>query len=425
MKLNQITKNYTIGIIGLGYVGLPLALEFGKKFLVVGYDINKNRINELKNNFDSNDANGKKKFNANRAQFTNNINDLKKSNFIIVTVPTPIKVNKKPDLKYINQACKDVAKIINKNDIVVFESTVYPGLTEDHCVPIIEKISRLTYLKDFFVGYSPERINPGDKKRTIRNIVKIVAGCDSKTTKIINDIYKKIIDAGTYVVSSIKIAESAKVIENTQRDLNIALINELAIIFNKLNIDTKEIIDAASSKWNFQKFYPGLVGGHCIGVDPYYLTHLAKKINLNPKIITSGRKLNDNMHIYIKKKFLKKIKEKGINKKNLRILIMGYTFKENCNDIRNTRILNLYKSLSQNYNTYVYDPLVIKNQNNIKNVKFIKSLKSKKFDAVIITLKHDVFKKITIQNLKKILFKKNVIYDLKGLYNKKEVDLTL
>ena len=292
-------------------------------------------------------------------------------------------------------------------------------------MPIIEKISRLTYLKDFFVGYSPERINPGDKKRTIRNIVKIVAGCDPKTTKIINDIYKKIIDAGTYVVSSIKIAESAKVIENTQRDLNIALINELAIIFNKLNIDTKEIIDAASSKWNFQKFYPGLVGGHCIGVDPYYLTHLANKINLNPKIITSGRKLNDNMHIYIKKKFLKKIKEKGINKKNLRILIMGYTFKENCNDIRNTRILNLYKSLSQKYNTYVYDPLVIKNQNNIKNVKFIKSLKSKKFDAVIITLKHDVFKKITIQNLKKFLFKKNVIYDLKGLYNKTEVDLTL
>ena len=425
MKLTQITKNYTIGIIGLGYVGLPLALEFGKKFLVIGYDVNTNRIKELKNNFDSNDANGKKKFNANRAQFTNNINDLKKSNFIIVTVPTPIKVNKKPDLKYINQACKDVAKIINKNDIIVFESTVYPGLTEDHCVPIIEKISRLTYLKDFFVGYSPERINPGDKKRTIRNIVKIVAGCDPKTTKIINDIYKKIIDAGTYVVSSIKIAESAKVIENTQRDLNIALINELAIIFNKLNIDTKEIIDAASSKWNFQKFYPGLVGGHCIGVDPYYLTHLANKINLNPKIITSGRKLNDNMHIYIKKKFLKKIKEKGINKKNLRILIMGYTFKENCNDIRNTRILNLYKSLSQKYNTYVYDPLVIKNQNNIKNVKFIKSLKSKKFDAVIITLKHDVFKKITIQNLKKFLFKKNVIYDLKGLYNKTEVDLTL
>ena len=424
MKLTQITKNYKIGIIGLGYVGLPLALEFGKKFLVTGYDVNKKRIKDLKNNFDSNDANGKK-FNANRALFTNNINDLKKSNFIIVTVPTPIKLNKKPDLKYINQACKDVAKIINKNDIIVFESTVYPGLTEDYCVPIIEKISKLNYLKDFFVGYSPERINPGDKKRTIRNIVKIVSGCDPKTTKIINAIYKKIIDAGTYVVSSIKIAESAKVIENTQRDLNIALINELAIIFNKLNIDTKEIIDAASSKWNFQKFYPGLVGGHCIGVDPYYLTHLAKKINLNPKIITSGRKLNDNMHIYIKKKFLKKIKEKGINKKNLRILIMGYTFKENCNDIRNTRILNLYKSLSQNYNTYVYDPLVIKNQNNIKHVKFIKSLKSKKFDAVIITLKHDVFKKITIQNLKKILFKKNVIYDLKGLYNKKEVDLTL
>ena len=426
MSINFFRK-YKIAVMGLGYVGLPLAVELSTKFSVVAFDTNNKRLNELKLGIDTNKTINKKTIiKSSNLIFTNNIDDLKVSNFYIITVPTPIKKNKKPDLKFIKSACLLVSEVVSPNDIIVFESTVYPGLTEEFCAPLIEKNSKLKYLKDFYLGYSPERINPGDKINTLTNITKIVSGSDKKTTSTIDKVYKSIIKAGTHVVSSIKVAESAKVIENTQRDLNIALINELSMIFNKLNIDTYEVLKAASTKWNFQKFYPGLVGGHCIGVDPYYLTYLAKKISINPKIITSGRFLNDNMHNYIIKNLSQKIIEKKITKKNIKILILGFTFKENCNDIRNTRVLNLYNGLKKNFQTYVFDPLVnIDEVKNKYNVNFIDKINQSKYDCLIVAVKHNKFKSYKIENINKILYKKNVIYDLKGLFKKKDVDLTL
>ncbi len=422
---NNIYNKYKIAVIGLGYVGFPLAIEFSKYFNVKAFDIDKKRINELKNSYDRNSTSSKKlNLNNKNINYTSNIKELRICNFYIITVPTPINKNNNPDLRFIRSACSLVSKILKTDDIIVFESTVYPGLTENFCVPLIERYSKLTYLKDFFVGYSPERINPGDKKRTLTNIIKVVSGCDRKTTSIINKIYKTIIDAGTHVVSSIKVAESAKVIENTQRDLNIALINELSIIFNKLNINTYDVLKAAGTKWNFQKYYPGLVGGHCIGVDPYYLTYLAKKISINPKIITSGRSLNDNMHKHIVKNLISKLKEKKINKKNIKVLILGFTFKENCNDIRNTRILNLYNLLSKKFKTFVHDPLVDKNSLKKNKIKFVDNISSSKYDSLIIAVNHNIFKKYTLNDFKKNLYSKSVIYDLKGLLKKNEADLT-
>ncbi|MDB2515578.1 nucleotide sugar dehydrogenase, partial [Candidatus Pelagibacter bacterium] len=333
-------KNIKIGIIGLGYVGLPLAIEFSKITNVVGYDLDKKRVIELKEKKDRNFEVKKKNLTHNKKlKLTSDIKNLSDCNFFIVTLPTPIKKNKEPDLKILINGTKNLSKIIKKNSVIVYESTVYPGCTEDICVPIINKYSGLKYNKDFFCGYSPERINVGDKAHNLTNVKKIVSGSNAKTLKLINYVYSKIIKAGTFPVKNIKIAESAKIIENVQRDLNIALINEISIIFDKLSIDTRQVIEAAKTKWNYIDFKPGMVGGHCIGVDPYYLTYKAKNLNYSPKIILSGRKINDSMSsIYFNR--VKKISNKNnINLNKKKVLVMGLSFKENCNDIRNSKII--------------------------------------------------------------------------------------
>ena len=326
---NRINK-LKLAVIGLGYVGLPLALEFAKKKNVIGFDLDKKRIDQLKTGFDKNlEINSREFKNLKKLKFTNDKKDLKLSNFFIITVPTPIDKIKKPDLQPILSASETVGRFLKKKDIVVYESTVYPGCIEEKCVPVLEKFSRLKFNKDFFCGYSPERINPGDKKLKVSNIKKITSGSTPNVAKLIDNLYKKIIKAGTHKAPSIKVAEAAKVIENTQRDLNIALINELSILFNKLKIDTKQVLDAAESKWNFIPFKPGLVGGHCIGVDPYYLTYKAKKIGYSPKVILAGRSINDNMGSYVASELIKKMRKKKIKVKTAKILIMGLTIKEN------------------------------------------------------------------------------------------------
>ena len=364
-KLNF--KNIKIGIIGLGYVGLPLAVEFGKKFPVVGYDISVERIKSLKKGIDDTLEVSRKDFSkAVNLKFTNNPKDMKSQNFFIITVPTPINKKKKPDLSLLKNATKIVGKLLNKGDIVIFESTVYPGVTEDICVPILEKYSKLFFNRDFFCGYSPERINPGDKEHRLVNITKVTSGSNSEVAQIIDLLYKQIIKAGTFKAKSIKVAEAAKVIENTQRDINIALINELSIIFNKLEIDSRSVLEAASSKWNFLKFYPGLVGGHCIGVDPYYLTYKAEEVGYIPKVILAGRRLNDAMGSYVVSELLKLMIKKKINTIKAKILIMGLAFKENCTDYRNTRVLDIIEELKEhNLKIDVYDPWL-----DSKKVKF-------------------------------------------------------
>ncbi|MDC3174812.1 nucleotide sugar dehydrogenase, partial [Candidatus Pelagibacter sp.] len=333
------SNDLKLAIIGLGYVGLPLALEFSKKKNVIGFDINELRIKELNSGLDKNLEFNKNELNSSKQLlFTSSFDDLKLSNCFIIAVPTPIDKFKKPDLSALLNASEVVSKIIKKNDIIIYESTVYPGCIEEECVPILEKFSKLIFNKDFFCGYSPERINPGDKKHTISNIKKITSGSTPEIADIIDDLYNEIITAGTYKAPSIKVAEAAKVIENTQRDLNIALINELSILFNKLNIDTNSVLDAASTKWNFIPYKPGLVGGHCIGVDPYYLTHKAENIGYKTKIILAGRELNDSMGDHVASQLLLAMKKKNIEIKNAKILIMGLTFKENCADIRNSGV---------------------------------------------------------------------------------------
>ncbi len=341
-------KNLKLAIIGLGYVGLPLALEFGKKKITIGYDIDKKRVKSLISGIDKNLEFDKNKLSSSKfLSYTNDIKDIKSSNCFIITVPTPVDDFKKPDLKPLFDATKMVAKIIKKKDLIIYESTVYPGCIEEECVPLLEKYSGLMFNKDFFCGYSPERINPGDKKHTLPNIKKITSGSTEKIARLVDQLYNDIINAGTHKAPSIKVAEAAKVIENTQRDLNIALINELAIIFNKLNIDTHAVLEAALSKWNFLDFKPGLVGGHCIGVDPYYLTHKAKTIGYKPNIILAGREINDNMGNYVASRFVEEMEKKKIKIKNSKILIMGLTFKENCADIRNSGIKSVIEKLKK------------------------------------------------------------------------------
>ena len=342
------SEEIKIAIIGLGYVGLPLALEFSKKKKVIGFDINKDRIKDLNSGIDKNLDFQKNEIQiSKKLNFTYNVEDLKFANCFIITVPTPIDEFKKPDLLPLLSASEMVGKIIKKGDLIIYESTVYPGCVEDECVPILEKFSELRYNIDFFCGYSPERINPGDKKHTLSNIKKITSGSTPEIANFVDNLYKEIITAGTHMAPNIKVAEAAKIIENTQRDLNIALINELSIIFDKLNIDTKEVLDAASTKWNFLPFKPGLVGGHCIGVDPYYLTYKAEKIGYHPKIILAGREINDSMGNYVALKFIEELKKKNIKIKGSKILIMGLTFKENCTDIRNSGIKNVIEKLKK------------------------------------------------------------------------------
>lgn len=408
-----------VAVIGLGYVGLPLAIEIGKKYLTKGYDVNKKRIAELKKNKDSTKeltSNHIKK--SKKIKFTDNVNDIKFCNFYIIAVPTPIDKKKKPNLMMLKSATKMVATMLKKKDIVVYESTVYPGLTEEFCVPILEKNSKLKVNKHFSVGYSPERINVGDKKHTLTNIKKIVSASNNKSLKIINNLYKSIIKAGTFTTSSIKVAEAAKVIENSQRDINIALINELSMIFSKIGIDTNEVINAAKTKWNFLPFYPGIVGGHCIGVDPYYLSYKAEKVGYRSKIILAGRKLNDEMGRYIAKKVINLIRSKTIPNRRLKIAILGLSFKENCGDIRNTRVIDIREYfIRKNIKCDVYDPVVDNKEVFIEygvKVRPLSEIYSKKYDGVIIAVKHDEFKKLVLEKFGSDC----VIYDVKSLYKK-------
>jgi len=412
-----------ITIIGLGYVGLPLAIEFAKKFNVLGFDISKNRVDELKRGIDTNDEFTKSEILNAKLNFTYSESDLIDSNFYIITVPTPLKKSNKPDLGPLKSASQIVGKKIKKGDIVIYESTVYPGCTEEDCVPILEKTSGLAYNVDFFCGYSPERINPGDKKRKLSNIKKVVSGSNLKVSKIVNDLYSKIITAGTYIAPSIKVAEASKIIENVQRDVNISLMNEFAIIFEKLDLDTKEVLDAASTKWNFLNFKPGLVGGHCIGVDPYYLAYKSEKNGYKPRVLLNGRKVNNNISKNIFKSIQKQCINSDIDLKKCRILILGITFKENCSDIRNSRVINLYNHFKKlNNNVDVYDPYADKNEvYRFSSIKLIDKV-IKKYDVVILAVAHDQFLEIDYKN---ILNENYVLYDVKSILPKKLITLRL
>ena len=418
-------KNKKIAIIGLGYVGLPLAVEFGKNRKVVGLDINKNRINELKSGTDSNlETTEQELKDALHLSYTTNLDDIKDCGIYIVTVPTPIDKNKKPDLTFLEQSTKSVGSILKKGDVVIYESTVYPGATEEVCVPILENQSGLKFNKDFYCGYSPERINPGDKEHRLANIRKVTSGSTPEIAIEINELYKEIVIAGTYKASSIKVAEAAKVIENTQRDVNIALINELSIIFNKLDIDTESVLEAAATKWNFLTFRPGLVGGHCIGVDPYYLTHKAVEAGYNPEMILSGRRLNDNMGLYIADQVSKLMTNKHIHLVDSNVLIMGFTFKENCPDIRNSRVVDLFEAF-KDYNCHVdiYDPWVDKDKAvHEYNIRLINQPIPAKYDAIILAVAHDKFKDLSLEQIKAFGKDNHVLYDIKYLFGVNEVD---
>jgi UDP-N-acetyl-D-galactosamine dehydrogenase len=413
-----------IGVIGVGYVGLPLAIKFSNYYKVIGYDHNKKRILELLKFYDVNQEHLKKEFKKKNLNFTNNFNLLKKCNFFIITLPTPLNKRHSPDLNAVVQLCKNLGKILKRNDTVIFESTVYPGATEELFLPNLEKKSKLKVNKDFFLGYSPERINPGDKIHTIEKIKKIVSGSNQKSLSIVESLYKKIIKAGVYRVSSIKVAELSKVLENTQRFVNIALINEISILCNKLQIQTKEVIDAASSKWNFMKFYPGLVGGHCISVDPLYLSYKSEFYKLKPDIINTSHKINNNVANFIINNF-----NKLVNKKKPKVLILGATFKENCSDLRNSGVIKIIQLLNKmQIKPTVVDPYVNTDPKlEIKyNFIFEKMYKKNFYDVVIILVAHDIFKKMGIQKIKMLANNKNcIIMDIKSIFPKDEVDFQL
>ena len=425
----MIIKNNTkIAIIGLGYVGLPLAVEFGKIFETVGFDINISRISELEKGYDSTlEVDIMELQESKKLLYTTNTSDIQSCNIFIITVPTPIDEHKKPVLTPLVQASEMVGKLLKKDDIVIYESTVYPGATEEVCVPILEQYSGLTFNKDFYCGYSPERINPGDKEHRITTIKKVTSGSTPLIATQVDELYQEIIVAGTHKVDSIKIAEAAKVIENTQRDLNIALINEFSMIFNKLGIDTEAVLEAAGTKWNFLPFKPGLVGGHCIGVDPYYLTYKAMEVGYTPEIILAGRRLNDNMGAYIADQVSILMTKNQISINGSRILIMGLTFKENCPDLRNTRVVDLIKNLeSIKCNIDVYDPWVEKDEAyNEYSIKPITHPEDGRYDAIILAVAHDEFKKFTAKKIRAFGKDNHVIYDIKYLLNASESDQRL
>ena len=418
-------NNKKIAVIGLGYVGLPLAIEFSKKREVIGFDINKDRIDELKRGTDITGEMSKEELNEGiHINYTTNLDNIKDCTIFIITVPTPIDEYKKPNLTPLEKSSSSIGKIIKKNDIIIYESTVYPGATEEVCVPILEQQSGLVFNKDFYCGYSPERINPGDKKHRIADIKKITAGSTPEIATEVDELYQEIIVAGTHKTNSIKIAEAAKVIENTQRDLNIALINELALIFNKLDIDTESVLKAAGTKWNFLPFRPGLVGGHCIGVDPYYLTHKANEVGYNPEMILAGRKLNDNMGVYVANEVSKLMTKKNIPLTNSNILIMGLSFKENCSDHRNTRVIDLIKSFkSFNCNVDVYDPWVNKYQADQEyNIKLVNKPIKDQYDAIVLAVAHDEFKSLSEKQIRAFGKDNHVLYDIKYLLKANESD---
>ncbi len=414
-------KNIKIGIIGLGYVGLPLALEFSKYFYTIGYDKNFKRIRELNNNFDNTLEVSKEELIANgKIKYYTNYKKLSICNIYIVTVPTPVDKNKKPNLSPLEDASSMIGKIINEGNIVVFESTVYPGVTEEFCAPIIQSISGLIFNKNFFCGYSPERINPGDKKHTLKKITKIVSGSNKKVSLFLDSLYKKIIPAGTFLASSIAVAEAAKVIENTQRDVNIALINEFSILFNKLNLDTVEVLEAAETKWNFLPFRPGLVGGHCIGVDPYYLTHKALEVGYKPKMILAGREINDSMGKIIADQVISMLNKKKMNISRPKIGILGFTFKENCPDIRNTGVIKIIDHLKL-YNCDImvtdefadFEKVESDYQIRLQNLSSMES-----FNVIIVAVSHSRYTKLEKKEWRKLLKDNGIIIDIKSTLNK-------
>ncbi len=419
------SSDSSIAIVGLGYVGLPLAVEFGRKRKVIGFDINETRIQELKQGIDKTlETTNQELRDAIHLSYTSLLEDLRHCKIFIVTVPTPIDKEKKPDLVPLERATEAIGSILKKGDIVIYESTVYPGATEEICVPILEEKSSLSFNKDFYCGYSPERINPGDKEHRITTIKKVTSGSTPEIANKVDDLYQEIITEGTYKASSIKVAEAAKVIENTQRDVNIALINELSLIFNKLDIDTESVLKAAGTKWNFLPFRPGLVGGHCIGVDPYYLTHKALEIGYNPEMILAGRKINDSMGFFIADQVSKLMVRKGIEVTDANILIMGLAFKENCPDIRNTRVVDLVNEFKgSNCNIDVYDPCVNKDDANDEyNIKLIEQPIKGKYDAIVLAVAHDIFKDFSIEQIKDFGKDNYVLYDIKYLFGNNEVD---
>ena len=430
----MMERNHKIAVVGLGYVGLPLAVEFAKKYPVVGFDINSNRVNELAAGHDhtleiEDDALKNvlsRKPDAQGLYCTDKPADIARCTYYIVTVPTPTDKHNNPDLTPLYKASETIGKVLKKGDIVIYESTVYPGVTEEECAPVLEKTSGLIFNTDFFCGYSPERINPGDKVHTVANILKITSGSTPETAEKVNDLYKSIITAGTHLAPTIKIAEAAKVIENAQRDINIAFVNELAKIFNLLNIDTTAVLEAAGTKWNFLKFKPGLVGGHCIGVDPYYLAQKAQEAGYHPEIILAGRRLNDGMGAYVASETIKLMIKKEIPVKNAEILILGFTFKENCNDVRNTRVIDIINQLIS-YQAKVdicdpwADPVNVHHEYGIETFKSVGQSK-KKYDAVILAVAHEEFNQLKIRGL---VHDRSVIYDVKGVLNEESRDARL
>ena len=412
--------NNKIAIIGLGYVGIPLAVEFGKSIKTIGFDIDKSRIAELKSGYDRTLEMSKEDlFSSKKLEYTTNINDIKNCNIYIITVPTPINSENQPDLTPLIKSSESVGTVLKKDDVVIYESTVYPGVTEDECVPILESVSGLKFNVDFYCGYSPERINPGDKEKTLTKILKITSGSTPEISDFIDDLYKSIITAGTYKAPSIKVAEAAKVIENTQRDVNIALINELALIFDTMNIPTNEVLKAAGTKWNFLNFKPGLVGGHCIGVDPYYLTFKAEKMGYKPNLILSSRIINNGMSAYIAKKTIRFLVDSDKNIKGSNILILGLTFKENCPDIRNTKVFDIIEEL-EDYGCLIdiYDPWVDSSELNISHKREIISNpfeSSKKYEAILVCVSHNQFINIKNEEYRSISIGKPIIIDIKGI----------
>jgi UDP-N-acetyl-D-galactosamine dehydrogenase len=412
--------NKNIAIIGLGYVGLPLAVEFGKKFNVVGFDIDENRINDLKKGVDKTKETVKSDIESSKyLKFSSQVKDLINSNIFIVTVPTPINQFKSPDLGPLLNASKMLGTVLKKGDIVIYESTVYPGCTEEECVPELEKSSGLVFNKDFYCGYSPERINPGDKINTLTKIKKVTSGSTIETSIIIDDLYKSIIQAGTHLAPSIKVAEASKAIENAQRDVNISFVNELALIFDRIGIDTQDVLDAAGTKWNFLKYKPGLVGGHCIGVDPYYLAHKAESLGYHPQVILSGRRVNDNMGMFVANKVVKLMIQNGITIKGANVLVMGVTFKENCPDIRNSKVVDIVNEFNQfDLQVDIFDPHVDEDQVMKEyNIKIVKELKQ--YDAVVLAVSHNEFLTLDFQTLKKS--SSSIIYDIKSVLERSQV----
>ena len=422
-------REIKIAVIGLGYVGLPLAVEFSKIVPVVGFDINPSRITDLQNFEDKTKEIDKQQLrDAKNIRYSNNPSDLIDSNIYIITVPTPVDHHKVPDLTALLKASEMVGKVLSKNNIVIYETTVYPGATEEECVPVIEVKSNLAFNKDFFVGYSPERINPGDKQHRLTDICKVTSGSTPAVAEFIDQLYGKIITAGTYKAPSIKTAEAAKVIENTQRDLNIALVNELAIIFNKMGIDTEAVLKAAGTKWNFLPFRPGLVGGHCIGVDPYYLTHKAESLGYHPEIILAGRRLNDRMGIHVASQMIKALLKKGTVVNDARILIMGLAFKENCPDLRNTKVIEIITEL-QDYgiNIDVYDPCVdAKEAMREYGIEMLTQPINLGYDGIILAVAHDEIRKMGVDTIRSFGNKEGcIIYDIKYMFDESESDLRL